>query len=70
MSFMEFVIGVIAMIAAIGVVGCRNPLYSAFSLIVHLLAVAGLYALLALTFWRCRRWWSMPEPLWFWFSLY
>jgi NADH-quinone oxidoreductase subunit J len=46
MSFMEFVIGVIAMIAAIGVVGCRNPLYSAFSLIVHLLAVAGLYALL------------------------
>jgi NADH-quinone oxidoreductase subunit J len=46
MSFMEFVIGVVALVAAIGVVGMRNPLYSAFSLIVHLLAIAGLYALL------------------------
>ena len=39
MSFMEFVIGVIALAAAIGVVGFRNPLYSAFALIVHLLAL-------------------------------
>jgi NADH-quinone oxidoreductase subunit J len=44
MSFMGFVIGVIALVSAICVVGIRNPLYSAFSLVVNLLAMAGLYA--------------------------
>lgn len=46
MSFMGFVIGTIAIISAIGVVGFRNPLFSAFSLVTNLLAVAGLYAVL------------------------
>jgi NADH-quinone oxidoreductase subunit J len=50
MSFMEFVIAAIGIASAIGVVGFRNPLSSAFSLIVHLLAVAGLYALLGAHF--------------------
>jgi len=44
MSFMGFVLGVIAIVSAICVVGIRNPLYSAFSLVVNLLAMAGLYA--------------------------
>lgn len=44
MSFIGFVIGVCAVVSAICVVGLRNPLYSAFSLVVNLLAVAGLYA--------------------------
>jgi NADH-quinone oxidoreductase subunit J len=46
MSFMGFVIGVCAVVSALGVVALRNPLYSAFSLVANLLAVAGLYALL------------------------
>ena len=46
MNFMEFVIGVCALISAVCVVGFRNPLFSAFSLVVNLLAVAGLYALM------------------------
>ena len=50
MSFMEFVIAAIAIASALGVVGFRNPLSSAFSLIVHLLAIAGLYALLGAHF--------------------
>jgi NADH-quinone oxidoreductase subunit J len=44
MSFIGFVIGMVAVASAICVVGLRNPLYSAFSLVVNLLAVAGLYA--------------------------
>jgi NADH-quinone oxidoreductase subunit J len=44
MSFMGFVIGVFVIVSAICVVGIRNPLYSAFSLVVNLLAMAGLYA--------------------------
>jgi NADH-quinone oxidoreductase subunit J len=44
MSFIGFVIGVCAVVSALCVVGLRNPLYSAFSLVVNLLAVAGLYA--------------------------
>jgi NADH-quinone oxidoreductase subunit J len=44
MSFMGFVIGVMAIVSAVCVVGIRNPLYSAFSLVVNLLAMAGLYA--------------------------
>lgn len=50
MSFMEFVIAAIGIASAIGVVGFRNPLSSAFSLIVHLLSIAGLYALLGAHF--------------------
>lgn len=50
MSFMEFVIAAIGIASAIGVIGFRNPLSSAFSLIVHLLSIAGLYALLGAHF--------------------
>ena len=50
MSFMEFVIAAIGVASAIGVIGFRNPLTSAFSLIIHLLAIAGLYALLGAHF--------------------
>ena len=50
MSFMEFVIAAIGIASAIGVIGFRNPLTSAFSLIIHLLAIAGLYALLGAHF--------------------
>ena len=50
MSFMEFVIAAIGIASAIGVVGFRNPLSSAFSLIIHLLSIAGLYALLGAHF--------------------
>ncbi|MEY4668179.1 MAG: hypothetical protein RL518_878 [Pseudomonadota bacterium] len=50
MSFMEFVIAAIGIASAIGVVGFRNPLSSAFSLILHLLSIAGLYALLGAHF--------------------
>lgn len=50
MSFIEFIIAAIGIASAIGVVGFRNPLSSAFSLIVHLLAIAGLYALLGAHF--------------------
>lgn len=46
MSFIGLIMSMICVGAAIGVVGFRNPLYSAFSLVVNLLAVAGLYALL------------------------
>lgn len=46
MSFMEFVIGVCAIVSAVCVVGFRNPLYSAFALVANLFAVAGLYALM------------------------
>lgn len=46
MTFMGFVLSAIALAAAIGVVFNRNPLYSAFSLIVQLLAMAGLYSVL------------------------
>ena len=44
MSFIGFFISAVAVASALGVVGLRNPLMSAFSLIVHLLAIAGLYA--------------------------
>lgn len=50
MSFMELVIGAFAIVSAVCVVSLRNPLYSAFSLVVNLLAVAGLYALLGAHF--------------------
>jgi NADH-quinone oxidoreductase subunit J len=43
---MGFVLGVLAIVSAVCVVGIRNPLYSAFSLVVNLLAMAGLYALM------------------------
>lgn len=46
MSFIGFLIGTCAVISALGVVCLRNPLYSAFSLVVNLLAVAGLYAMM------------------------
>lgn len=44
MSIVSFLIGVVAVVSAICVVGMRNSLFSAFSLVVNLLAVAGLYA--------------------------
>lgn len=44
MSFIGFVISAFAIASALCVVGLRNPLMSAFSLIVHLLSIAGLYA--------------------------
>jgi NADH-quinone oxidoreductase subunit J len=44
MSFMGLLIGVAAIVSAVCVVGIRNPLYSAFALVIHLLAVAGIYA--------------------------
>ena len=46
MTFIGFVLSLIALVAAIAVVVNRNPLYSALALVVNLLAVAGLYALL------------------------
>jgi len=46
MNLISFLIGVIAVVSAICVVGLRNPLFSAFALVVNLLAVAGLYAAL------------------------
>lgn len=46
MSFFGFVLSAIAVAAGLGVVLFRNPLFSAFSLVVNLLAVAGLYATL------------------------
>jgi NADH-quinone oxidoreductase subunit J len=50
MTFMGFVFSAIALAAALGVVFNRNPLYSAFSLIVQLLAMAGLYSVLGAHF--------------------
>jgi NADH-quinone oxidoreductase subunit J len=50
MSFMGFLLSAIAVASALGVVILRNPLLSAFSLIVNLLAMAGLYALLGAHF--------------------
>jgi NADH-quinone oxidoreductase subunit J len=44
MSFIGFVLSAVAVASALGVVMFRNPLTSAFSLIVNLLAMAGLYA--------------------------
>ena len=46
MNFIGFLIGVVAIVSAICVVGLRNPLYSAFALVINLLSVAGLYATL------------------------
>jgi NADH-quinone oxidoreductase subunit J len=46
MSFISFLIGTVAVVSAICVVGLRNPLFSAFALVVNLLAMAGLYAAL------------------------
>jgi NADH-quinone oxidoreductase subunit J len=46
MSFIGFLIGVVAIVSGICVVGLRNPLYSAFALVTNLLAMAGLYAAL------------------------
>lgn len=46
MTFMGFVLSAVAVAAALGVVFNRNPLYSAFCLIVNLLAMAGLYSVL------------------------
>jgi NADH-quinone oxidoreductase subunit J len=50
MSFVGFVLSAVAVASAIGVVALRNPLSSAFSLIVNLLAMAGLYAMLGAHF--------------------
>jgi NADH-quinone oxidoreductase subunit J len=46
MNLISFLMGVIAVVSAICVVGIRNPLYSAFALVVNLFAMAGLYAAL------------------------
>lgn len=46
MNVISFCIGVLALASAVCVVGLRNPLFSAFALVVNLLAVAGLYAAL------------------------
>ena len=46
MSFMEFVLAVLALASGIAVITLRNPLYSAFALVGNLLTIAGLYALL------------------------
>jgi len=46
MTFMGFVLSALALVAALGVVFNRNPLYSAFCLILNLLSMAGLYAVL------------------------
>lgn len=46
MSFMGFILSAITVIAALGVVFNRNPLYCAFCLVVNLLAMAGLYSVL------------------------
>lgn len=46
MNLISFLMGVIAVVSAICVVGMRNPLYSAFALVVNLLSMAGLYAAL------------------------
>ena len=44
MNVISFLIGMAAVVSGICVVGLRNPLFSAFALVVNLLAVAGLYA--------------------------
>jgi NADH-quinone oxidoreductase subunit J len=46
MSLVGFLFATIVLVSAVCVVAIRNPLYSAFSLVANLLAVAGLYALL------------------------
>jgi NADH-quinone oxidoreductase subunit J len=46
MGFFGFLLSAIAIGAGLGVVALKNPLFSAFSLVVNLLAVAGLYATL------------------------
>lgn len=46
MSFMGFLLSAMALAAGVGVVWSRNPLYSAFCLIVNLLSMAGLYSVL------------------------
>ena len=50
MSFIGFVLSAICVGAALGVVAFRNPLHSAFCLVINLLGVAGLYALLGAHF--------------------
>lgn len=46
MSFLFFVLSVLLVASALGVVFFKNPIYSALCLIVNLLGVAGLYAML------------------------
>lgn len=46
MSVMGFFIAACAIVSGLAVLGLRNPLYSAFALVVNLLSVAGLYAIL------------------------
>jgi NADH-quinone oxidoreductase subunit J len=46
MTFMGFVLALCAVASGIGVIGFRNPLFSAFSLVANLMTMAGLYALL------------------------
>lgn len=46
MSFMGFVLGVLAIASGVAVIAFRNPLYSAFALVANLLTIAGLYAML------------------------
>lgn len=50
MSFIGFIISAFAVASALCVVVLRNPLFSAFSLIVNLLAMAGLYAVMGAHF--------------------
>jgi NADH-quinone oxidoreductase subunit J len=46
MTFMGFVLSLCAVVSGIGVIGFRNPLYSAFSLVANLMTMAALYAVL------------------------
>lgn len=46
MSFIEFVMAAVVLASAVCVVAIRNPLFSAFALVVNLFAVAGTYAVL------------------------
>jgi NADH-quinone oxidoreductase subunit J len=50
MSIAGFIISFFAIVSGLGVVAFRNPLFSAFSLVVNLLAVAALYAVLGAHF--------------------
>jgi NADH-quinone oxidoreductase subunit J len=46
MSIFFVIISAVLLASAIGVVGCKNPIYSALCLVVNLVGVAALYAML------------------------
>ena len=46
MSIFFVILSAVLLASAIGVVGCRNPIYSALCLVVNLVGVAALYAML------------------------